>query len=426
VTRTDHLVGLLLGTEEDWPAAFTEIMRRTGPVTDGAGRRHTFDVKRVTIEPFDLRDRPRHSLVIDRLAYWYYHPREWLKKVALMDDVYLLNSPFTFQSMEKHAAYCAMMRLGLKVPDTVLVPFKNPLDNARWAYTAARYNRSFDLDEIAERLGYPLFMKPYDGGAWVGVSRVSDSAELHAAYDASGERLMHLQRSVEGYDAFARSLSIGAETMVMRFRPELPMHDRYAVDHAFLSPPVGLEVATISRLINAFFRWEFNSCELLVRGDEVYPIDYANACPDVALTSLHYYFPWAIAALVRWTIFCCATGRRPRLDLDTSRYFEIADRTDLSYGEKLGHYGRLADEYFEVERYADFCASRLARVDEVVYEWVRSQDFDDLLVHTVRTTYPPAEHDRFVAHFRGLLAGWLRDHARSSPTPTPTPSVATM
>ena len=43
-----------------------------------------------------------------------------------MDDVYLLNSPFTFQSMEKHAAYCAMMRLGLHVPETVLMPYKNP------------------------------------------------------------------------------------------------------------------------------------------------------------------------------------------------------------------------------------------------------------------------------------------------------------
>jgi hypothetical protein len=53
-----------------------------------------------------------------------------------MDDVYLLNSPFTFQAMEKHAAYCAMMRLGLKVPETVLVPHKNPPDNARFAYTA--------------------------------------------------------------------------------------------------------------------------------------------------------------------------------------------------------------------------------------------------------------------------------------------------
>ena len=149
MTTTRNLIGLLLGTEEDWPRAFEEILRRLGPVAGTGGTRHVFDCERITIEPFGLRDRPRYGLVIDRLAYWYYHPREWLKKVALMDGVYLLNSPFTFQSMEKHAAYCAMMRLGLKVPDTVLVPYKNPVDNARYAYTAARYNRPFDLDAMA-------------------------------------------------------------------------------------------------------------------------------------------------------------------------------------------------------------------------------------------------------------------------------------
>ena len=406
-----HLVGLLLGTEEDWPVAFEAIMRRMGPVTDRAGEEHTYEVERVTIEPFDLRDRPRHHLVIDRLGYWYYHPREWLKKIALMDDVYLMNSPFTFQSMEKHAAYCAMMRLGLKVPDTVLVPFKNPPDDAKWAYTAQRYNQPFDLDAIADRLGYPLFMKPYDGGAWVGVTRIRNGADLHAAYDASGQRLMHLQKSVEGYEVFARSLSIGAETMVTRFRPELPMHDRYAVSHDFLGPDVGLEVVTISRLVNAFFRWEFNSCETLVNGPDVYPIDYANACPDVALTSLHYYFPWAMTALVKWTVFCTVTGRRPRLDLETARYFAVADSEELSYDDKMTAYRQLADDYFETERYLDFCARRLGHLDDVVLDWVAGADFDRLLVDTVKATYPPHEHDRFVAHLRGLLGMWVQDQS---------------
>jgi hypothetical protein len=313
--------------------------------------------------------------------------------------------------MEKHAAYCAMMRLGLKVPETVLVPYKHPLDNSRWAYTATRYNQSFDLDAVASELGYPLFMKPYDGGAWVGVSKIKDSAELHAAYDESGERLMHLQQSVENYDVFSRSLSIGPETMVMKFRPELPMHDRYAVEHGFLSAETGDEVVTISRLVNAFFGWEFNSCESLVRGTEVYPIDYANACPDVALTSLHYYFPWAMKALLRWTTFCVVTDRRFQVDLNTRQYFQIADRTDLSYQEKLSAYRKLADDYFETERYADFCASRLAHVDELVYDWVRSPEFDALLVETVRATYPAHEHDRFVSHFRGLTGAWLADQS---------------
>jgi hypothetical protein len=414
----DHIVGLLLGTEDDWPRAFEALVRRLGPIRDAAGTTHRLRTVRITIEPFNLRYQPKHSLVIDRLAYWYYHPREWLKKVAVMNDVYVLNSPFTFQSMEKHTAYCAMMRLGLKVPETVLVPYKHPLENARYAYTAKRYNQQFDLAAIASELGYPLYMKPFDGGGWVGVSKIRDSAELNAAYDASGERLMHLQQSVEGYDVFTRSLSIGPETMVMKFRPELPMHDRYAVDHSFLSAATGTEVVTISQVVNAFFRWEFNSCESLVRGTEVHPIDYANACPDVALTSLHYYFPWAMAALLRWTVFCVVTGRKPRLDMDTRRYFEIADRTDLSYDDKLTEYRRLADEYFDTDRYREFCATHLGHVDGLVYDWVRSPEFDALLLDTVRTTYPAHEHDRFAAHFRGLIDAWVRDQpAHDQPAP---------
>jgi hypothetical protein len=402
------LIGLLLGTEEDWPRAFEEILRRLGPITGPDGTRHVFHTERITIEPFALRDRPRYDLVIDRLAYWYYHPREWLKKVALMDDVYLLNSPFTFQSMEKHAAYCAMLRLGLKVPETVLVPYKNPVDNARYAYTAAKYNKQFDLDAIAEQIGYPLFMKPYDGGAWRGVSKIRDATELHAAYDTSGEMLMHLQKAID-YDVFARSLSIGAETMVMRFQPEKPMHQRYAVDHDFLSPEAGAEVVTIGKLVNAFFRWEFNSCETLVKGGEIYPIDYANACPDVALTSLHYYFPWAIKALVKWSLFALVTGRRPQLDVRTEEFFDVADQPDASYADKLRGYRILADAYFDSERYYDFCADSLADIDEIMLDWVAGPSFDQLLVDTVKATYPEHEHEQFIAHLRGLLGLWVRD-----------------
>jgi hypothetical protein len=411
VADVEHTIGMLLGTEDDWPRAYESLLRRLGVVTGTDGRSHRARPVRVTIEPFNLRDKPKHDLVIDRLAYWYYHPREWLKKIALMDDVYLLNSPFTFQSMEKHAAYCAMMRLGLKVPETVLVPFKNPLENSRWAYTAARYNRPFDLEATAAGVGYPLWMKPYDGGAWVGVSKIRSPAELHAAYDASGERLMHLQESVEGYDVFARSLSIGPETMVMKFRPEQPMHGRYEVDHNFLSAEAGDEVVTISRLVNAFFRWEFNSCESLVRGTDVHPIDYANACPDVSLTSLHYYFPWAMTALLRWTVFCVVTDRRPRLDMDTAEYFAIAD-SERTYSEKLQGYRELADAYFEIDRYREFCEKSLGNIEDIVYDWVSSEEFRSLLRETVRAHYPVHEHEKFLAHFGGLIDAWIRDQGR--------------
>ena len=409
---SSHLIGLLLGAEEDWPQAFEAILRRVGPLKVGS-KTHEFTSERLTIEPFDLTDPVRSELVIDRLAYWYYHPREWLKKASLVNGTYLLNSPFTFQSMEKHSAYCAMLRLGLKVPKTVLVPYKNPVDNVRWAYTAEKYNEDFDLDELAAQVGYPLYMKPFDGGGWRGVSRVNNRHDLHRAYDESGEMLMHLQATVD-YQSFARALSIGPETMVMDFKPEKPMHQRYAVSHGFLSESAGNQAVAISRIVNAFFRWEFNSCEMLVAGDNVHPIDYANACPDVAVTSLHYYFPWAIKALVRWSVFCVATGRIAHIDLRTSRYFEVADDTSLGYDEKLARYLDIANEYFETERYWDWCSENLPHLDEQVYDWVASDDFDRLLRETVQATYPAHEQEEFLAHFRGLLGMWVADQSEGA------------
>jgi hypothetical protein len=161
--------------------------------------------------------------------------------------------------------------------------------------------------------------------------------------------------------------------------------------------------------VNAFFRWEFNSCETLIKGGEVHPIDYANASPDVALTSLHYYFPWAIKALVRWCAFCVATGRPNRIDQDTRRYFEIGDRDELSYEEKLAQYRAIVDDFFEVERYEEFCAEALPELDELMLDYVEGDDFDRLLVETVQTTFPEHEHEHFVAHYRGLLDAWAKD-----------------
>jgi hypothetical protein len=410
---TEHLIGLLLGTEEDWPGAFEAVVERIGDVSY-RGETHRLTTERIMNEPFDLRYRPRYGLVIDRLAWWYHVPREWLKKISLMDDVYLLNNPFTFQAMEKHSAYCAMMRLGLKVPETWLVPHKVPPDNPRFLPMAERYNPAFDLDAIGSQVGFPLFMKPFDGGQWVGVTRIANADELHRRYDESGERLMHLQASVENFDVFARSLSIGGETMVMRFQPDRPMHDRYDIAHDFLTPALGDEIVTISRLVNAFFRWEFNSCETIVKGGDAYPIDYANASPDVAVTSLHYYFPWAIEALIRWSAFCLVSRRQMLVNQNTRDYFLVGDRDDLTYEDKLGEYRRLADAYFQADDYHEFVATALPHVHEAMVEYVEGPAFDDLLVGTVRETFPAHEHEQFVAHYRGLLAAWARDQRAAS------------
>jgi hypothetical protein len=143
----------------------------------------------------------------------------------------------------------------------------------------------------------------------------------------------------------------------------------------------------------------------------------------VALTSLHYYFPWAMKALLKWTTFCVVTGRPVQLDLRTRDYYRIADRSDLSYRDRLAAYRALADAHFDSERYADFCDSRLRNLDEVALEWFSGAEFDRLLLDTVRSTYPAHEHEQFVAHFRGLVGLWRADESSRLACAAPHPSA---
>ena len=54
-----HLIGSLLGTEEDWPTRSSTLAARVGTFT-WRGETHELDVERVFNEPFDLRYRPRY------------------------------------------------------------------------------------------------------------------------------------------------------------------------------------------------------------------------------------------------------------------------------------------------------------------------------------------------------------------------------
>ncbi len=130
------------------------------------------------------------------------------------------------------------------------------------------------------------------------------------------------------------------------------------MDRGFLTPEQQSELEDITLTINAFFGWDFNSCEALLQGGGWYPIDFANACPDSQVTSLHYHFPWLIKANLRWAIFCAATRRRVRHNLDWEPYFEIAAQ-DLPYREKLRRYALLARQHFDAEHFEEFCARHL-------------------------------------------------------------------
>lgn len=405
MAKITRKIGLSLGADDCWPICFEDIVADMKLDLPLGKDRVSFDVKRVTIEPFSLRQPAKYDLVVDRLTHWYHTSREWIKKSIIMDDMYVFNNPWSVQSMEKQTSYCAMMRLGMPIPDTWLLPPKEYDKSGDLDTTLERYADLFDLGEVGREVGFPSFMKPYDGGGWVGVSKLDDEEALFTAYDESGKSVMHVQQGIMPYEKFVRCIGLGPQVRPVSYDPSAPLHERYETKVNFLSPEDASLLEDITLTINAFFGWDFNSCESLLKEKVWHPIDFANPCPDSQVTSLHRHFPWMVKSKIRWALFCAATNRKMRLNQNWEPYFEVADKK-MPYRKRIAAYGDLAREHFEADRFAEFCETHLGNLDEVAFEYFGTDRAKEAVGHKVRALFPEHEWEEFTEHFWSEIQAW--------------------
>jgi len=405
VAQVTKHIGLSLGADICWPICYEGLLNELDLAIPLGNDTLTFEVERMAIEPFSLTQHCKYDVVIDRLTHWYHTSREWIKKAIITDDLYVFNNPWSLQSMEKQTTYCAMMRLGLPVPETWMIPPKSYTESSDLQPTLKRYAKLFNLGDIGDKIGYPLFMKPYDGGAWVGVTAIKDRESLLKAYDESGIRVMNLQKGIVPFEGFVRCIGLGAQWRCVNYDPDAPLHDRYRMDTNFLSAEEEQRLIDITMVINAFFGWDFNSCESLLSKGVWHPIDFANACPDSQVTSLHFHFPWLIKANLRWSIFCAATDRNMKTDLNWREYFDIADQ-DKPFDDKLADYVRIARRHFDVERFEEFCDQHLGHLDEVAHSYFATDAVRAAIREKVEALYPEYEYDEFTELFWNRIQHW--------------------
>lgn len=398
-------IGLSLGADICWPICYETLLRDLALDIRLGNERLDVACERVTIEPFNLQQPVRYDVVIDRLTHWYSTSREWIKKAILLDDLYVYNNPWSLQSNEKHTSYAAMMRLGLPVPETWMLPPKAYEASDDLQETLRKYARLFSLEDIGKQLGYPFYMKPYHGGGWKGVTRIDDLSSFQRSYDASGTEVMNLQSAVLPHDHFVRCVGLGPQMRKVNYDPSAPLHDRYRMDVDFLDEADSHKLEAMTATINSFFGWDFNSCEALRRNGIWHPIDFANACPDSQVTSLHYHFPWLIKANLRWSIFCAATGRAMHRNLDWQPFFDVAD-SDRSADEKLQAYAAIAHQRFETERFREFCLSHLSHLDALAYDFFGSETLRDAIHQKVSSLFPTHEIEAFTELFWQRIQQW--------------------
>jgi hypothetical protein len=169
--------------------------------------------------------------------------------------------------------------------------------------------------------------------------------------------------------------------------------------------------------INAFFGWDFNSCEALHSKGVWHPIDFANPCPDSQVTSLHKHFPWLVKANIKWSIFCAVTKKPMRRTLDWAPFYEIAAERDMPYRDKLRRYAAVAAERFETERFEEFCSSHLPHLDEVAWEFFGTQVARAAVRLKVAALFPAHEVEQFTELFWQRIQAWRREQEARRVTP---------
>ena len=386
--------------------------------------KYKIDHRRIMSKPYNvLGARTSCSAILNRGAHWNPHHNSFFTMV--MPKTYVLNDMASFKAIDKNTSYGQMYELGLHIPRTWAIPqedyselLESPKIDADLIFPE---HELFDLREIGEAVGYPAFLKPQSGGGWVGVEKVDNYEELYRAYKKSGDKPLNLQQAID-YKEFVRTVGVGPQMLPMHYNAAAKFsHDRYlrnetrAVEQNFLSSAEYDEVCKITKVINAFYNWDHNSCESLISKEDgkIYPIDFANAYPDSNIVSLHFFFPELVKGMVKWLTYNAITERiKPVFGRDWDDYHAIleqANNENWSYLDKLNEYAAIADKHFSTQKFDEFCATSLSDFEEKALEFFASDKFQEIIEGAVKRYFKIGDEvPQKIMHYSGIHNFWVQ------------------
>jgi hypothetical protein len=97
------------------------------------------------------------------------------------------------------------------------------------------------------------------------------------------------------------------------------------------------------------------------------------------------------------------------INQSTRDYFDVGDREELAYEEKLERYRELADAHLQASAFAEFRDSALTHLDGAMIEYIESAEFEELLVRIIRAEEQPDMQDSLIERSRALVRASAAD-----------------
>lgn len=280
---------MLVGRESTFPPALIrEINRRQTPVL----------ASYVKIGAVRAGSGSGYDVIIDRISHEVPFYRACLKHAALAGTK-VINNPFWSTADDKFLDYSLGVAEGLNIPRTVLLPQKS-YKQGIVAEHLSNLEYPLDWDEIIGYVGFPAYLKPFDGGGWRKVSKVNDSFELMNEYDASGTDCMLLQQCIS-WDRYVRVYCVGCrDALVIPYDPD---YRRYLSVDGYLDSALEGTIVDHAITINQALGYEVNTVEFAITGGVPYAIDYMNPAPEADWYSLGpSNFNWLVTKLSDYAI----------------------------------------------------------------------------------------------------------------------------
>jgi len=277
-------VGLLVGREATFPPALiSEINGRSRGVT--ASYVKVGEVRAAARCPYDV--------IIDRISHEIPFYRAFLTNAAV-GGTRVINDPLWCPTDDKFLNYSLGTSLGLNIPRTALLPQKSYKQGVV-AESLQNLEYPLDWERIIGYVGFPAYLKPFDGGGWQKVSKVNSRSELLERYDASGTDCMVLQQSI-AWERYLRVYCVGRRDVLVI--PYDPVYRRYLSVRGYVAGSLEETVASNTLTINRALGYDFNTVEFAIAGGVPYAIDYMNPAPEVDWYSLGpSYFGWLVTRL---------------------------------------------------------------------------------------------------------------------------------
>jgi len=237
-------------------------------------------------------DSYEYDLILDRISHEVPFYRTYLK-AAVTQGVAVINNPFWWSADDKFTDNIVADAVNVAVPKTVLLPHKQHPPNTE--AKSFRNMRFVDWERVFDYLGFPIFMKPADGGGWKDVYKCDDRDQFFAAYDQSRSLTMIAQEAIDFKEYFRCYVLGRSRVHIMRYDPRQPHHLRYVVDRSDEDPALVELVRKGALALCDALGYDLNTVEFAVRDGIPYAIDFMNPAPDADVASVgKANFDWVV------------------------------------------------------------------------------------------------------------------------------------